>query len=474
LSPFSKTPNNRYESMLNENLGKNYGDTYEALKNQNPFKTQAVGEYEQNYMRNLQAQRQMGLGDEGLYGEGGFFRKNLGAGFLPEMGLEMAGNIQGAGGSTRMQRESVFGNQLSRGLNLTNAGSILGTLSGQMGGAEVTKQATIKILAEGMKQGLDDSKFVEENRRFTQAAAEIIARTGARGGDVDRVASEFGKGLSENTMRGIEGARTAYEEYQNISSTTTGPRGVMRAAAFLKDDKLSKLSTVEKQAIMQIPEGELNEDNLLVAGAAEKLGISPKDLVDRIKGANEGSVSRFKEADQLRDKLKSRMKELGITKISRDNLKSLPADVRMAAYNLGAFQTTELGNKGEIESYSRLNRSLGAGAETPFDIQSDRESILRAKAEGRDTGRMGDTTVGAMAQDASIVNREFNKMRGEMDETAKSVLKFGEAVRDLNVQLQKALEDARNGKGNTNVINDLLQKLMTASGNQVQGGKVSK
>jgi hypothetical protein len=169
----------QYQGMVADQFSKDYNTSYEAQKKQNPFKTATIGEYEQNYMRDLGAQRSMGLSDEGLTGKGGFMRSNIDAGFTPEMGLQMAGNIQQAGGSTRMARDSAFGNQLSRGANLTNAGQVLGSLSSGMGDSGSSKQATIKILAEGMRLGLDDSKFAEENRRFTQAAADIISKSGA-------------------------------------------------------------------------------------------------------------------------------------------------------------------------------------------------------------------------------------------------------------------------------------------------------
>jgi len=107
LSPFSSTSSARYQSQLGDQMGKDYESTYESQKRQNPYKTAAVEEYGQNSMRDLQAQRQMGLSDEGLYGNivgGGFMRSNTSAGFTPEMGLGMSSAIQGAGGSTRMSR----------------------------------------------------------------------------------------------------------------------------------------------------------------------------------------------------------------------------------------------------------------------------------------------------------------------------------------------------------------------------------
>jgi hypothetical protein len=252
LSPISSTARDYYQSQLEAQRAEDYTQTYEAKKQQNPFKTMAAQQYEQNFMRDLTAQRSMGLSDQGLYGQGGLFKRSIGAGFTPEMGLEMGQGILGAGGSTRGAANAQFGLQMQRGMNMTNAANVLGTISGGVGSGLSTERATIKVLAEGMKLGLDDSKFAEENRRFTQAAAEIIARTGAQtGGEFQRVAEGLGQFVGERTNKGIEAAQSAYQQYQGISSTTTGPRGVMRMAAFMNDPILSQLSTMTRTALMK-------------------------------------------------------------------------------------------------------------------------------------------------------------------------------------------------------------------------------
>lgn len=467
MSPFSKTAGSRYESLIGEQMSSDYSNTIEAQKKQNPFKTAAVGEYEQNYMRNLQAQRQMGLGDQGFYGgNNGFLRSNVNAGFTGEMGLDMAGQIQSAGGSTRMQRGSVFGNQLSRNMDLTNAGQVLGNLSGGIGGEEGTKQATIKILAEGMKLGLDDSKFAEENRRFTAAVAEVVSRSGAAGDtDFQRNSQNFSSFMGENTTRGIEAARSAYEQYQQISSTTTGPRGVMRAAGFMRDEKLSKLSTIQKQALMQLPEEQLNEGNPLVAGLAESVGTSAQDLVGRIRGVNQGAVSRFKEADQLRDKLRAKGVDVGRAG-DPDYMKTLSSQDRIDMGNLMAFQTTELGNQGQREMISRAAGTVGRPEQFGPGVG---DAAVGARLAGT-TGRMGDNTVAAMAGDASTVLKNFNEMRGGMDAAAKSAAAFTDHIRMLNAELQQALENK-----NTGAVSDVLKRIMQSpnNANQTQAGKKS-
>jgi hypothetical protein len=473
LSPFSQSASNNYKATLAQEMAQDYQSSLEAQKNQNPFKTQAIQEYEQNFTRNLGMQRMMGLGNEGFYGDQGFMRKGINAGFTPDMAMDMAAGIQGSGGSTRMMRDSTFGLQMQRGFDLSNAGQVLGTLSGGLGGSETSRQASIKILAEGMKQGLDDSQFAEENRRFTQAAAEIITRSGATGeSDFDRIASTFGKFLGENTNKGIEAAKGAYEQYQQISSSTTGPRGVMRAAGFLKDDKLKNLSTIDKQALMQVPEEQLNENNLLVQGMADKLGMGTDELVKRVRGINENAVSRFGQSDKIRDRL--RQKGIDISKIKTpQDFQNLPQDVRKDITDMYSMQTVEHGYKDDRQGRAFLSGVLGKPEQMGPTGTSE---AVKARMEA-DTGRMEDNTIKAMAGDAGTVLKNFNEMRGSMDEAAKSAARFTDQVREMNAALIKALEEARTS-GNKAGILDTLQNYLQTTANQAQtqpqGGKQSR
>jgi len=476
LSPFSSTAKKRYESMLAEDMANAYETSYESQKKQNPFKTMAVSEYEQNWQRNLDAQRSMGLRNEGFYGPGGFMQNAISQGFTPDMAIGMSQGVLGAGGSTRMARDSAFGLQAQRGLDLTNASQVLGTLSGGLGSSESTRQATIKTLAEGMKLGLDDSKFAEENRRFTQITAEIIARSGARGEtDQERIASKIGSFVTENTGGGLSAAKTAYEQYQQVSQETTGPRGVMRAAGFLSDPVLSKLSTITKSGIMQIREDELTEDHPVVMAAAQEAGTSPKELISRISGVTRNSMSRFKTVDEIRDKITNYAKGMGKEHLTEEDLRNAPEDIRSDFNKMTAFQASELGPLNRQGTYSRglgtINSNLsGTG-------QLGRENIIADKLSGADrTGRMEDTTVKAMAADSKVVLDNFNEMAPAMKAAAESTAAWTREVREANAALQQALEAVRANKNASTLqsLQDLLQKQAGSGGTQPQAGKQSQ
>lgn len=470
LSPFSNRFGQRYESLIAQQLQQNYGAAYEGLQAQNPFRRAAAQEYEQNFMRNLQSQRALGLGNQGFYGAGGFLGQVTGAGFTPEMGLAMQQGILGAGGSTRAARQSAFGLQAERGMGLTNAAQVLGIVSGGMGGAEITKEATVKILAEGMRLGLDDSDFAEENRRFTQVAAEIVARSGAAtGADVGRITGGFGQFMAEPTTRGIEAARGAYEAYQQISSATSGPRAVMQAASVLSDPMLSKLSTVEKQAFLTMREEDINEGNLAAVAMADKLGISVDELAQRKRKGAEGAISRFRESDEAA----ARLRKKGID-ISRG---AIPSQAEFAKLDeqtrrdIGIVSATQQMELGLDPRQQRAMMQRRVGRPEQFGPGAG-EAAVMARLTG-ETGRMEDVTVKAMAADSSTILKNFNEMAPAMKEAAAASAAWTHQIRELNAALVQALEDARAGKGAPNAVQKILEQMAAGSKpqNQQQAGK---
>jgi hypothetical protein len=432
LSPFSQRYGNEYESIMSKRLGEDYQKSVENLKNQNPGKTLASGYYEQNYMQNLQAQRSMGMGNAQFYGKGGFAEG--GGQFTPEMMIQASQGILSAGGSTRgAAGNSLFSNQLQRGMDMTNAPQVLGSLSGGIGGAEGTRQATIKILAEGMKLGLDDSKFAEENRRFTQTAAEIVTRSGATsGGAVSQVAGGFSSFVGENTVAGIGAAKTAYEQYQKMTSETTGARGVMRAAGFLRSPTLNKMSTIDKQALLQVPENEVSTDNPMITGLARRYGIEPQDVVDAMKGVNQGTQSRFGASDKIRDKLRSRGIDVGRTS-QPDYMKNLSKEDQGLVGQYLAFNVTEQGNLGIRENTARAGGYVGRNS-LPVTDQTVEAKLATGKGRGEDV------TVAETAKDFGVVLQNFRDFKKEIMPSADAISNFTGKVREMMIVLGRATE----------------------------------
>lgn len=420
-----------YNSILAKEFAQNFQSALEAEQQTNPLKKLAAQTYDQNFQQYLSAQRTLGLNRDTFHGPGGFRERAINAGFTDQMAMDMSNQIMGAGGSTRMGRDSVLGLQMQRGMGLSNAGQILGTLSGGLGSSEATKQATIKILSEGMRLGLDQSEFAEENRKFTQTVAQVVAQSGAAtGADFSRVSEGFGKFVGERTGLGLEAAKTAYEQYQQISQTTTGPRGVMRAAGFMGDDVLGKLSTINKQALMKVPESDLNENNPLVQMAAQEAGVTPQEIVARVSKVNQGSVSRFGQADQIRDRLRSRMQQIGKTNLTAEDISKLPQDMQRDFNQLAAFQTVELGYQGQRETTARALGTINqVGAQTEQE-RLGKENIIQDKLSSVDrTGRIEDKTVQNLAESSRLALDSFSKFSKEMVPTVDTIRQFNEAMK---------------------------------------------
>lgn len=451
-----------YENLQSQQTGADYQKALQDQKNMNPGKVLGSQYYEQNMMTNLNAQRGLGLNDEGLYGNNGVIGSAHRGGFTAEMGVQSSMDILGAGGSSRGAAGlGTLGLQAQRSMGLTNSRQTLGTLSGGMGSADQSREAFIKILSEGTRLGLDDSKFAEENRRFTQTTAELIARSGASStSDAGRISGNFGKFVTENTNQGIGAAKSAYETYQGISSSTTGRSGTMRAAGFLQNPLLSKLSPIEKDALMKVPEEQLNDTNVLVQNAASKAGVSPQTIVDSIKNTNQNSISSFKEHDVIRDRLRKQGVDVSKLKTAGDFAK-LPKSTLEDLGKMASYESAEQGNMGQREQMSFLGGQLGGGV----GGGAGREAAVNAKLANGDTGRMGDQTIGDMAKDSATIVNNFRQMKDELLPSAKAVNDLTSGLREMMIVLRTATKED---------IPAIIKHYQGKVATQVQAGKVSR
>lgn len=451
LSPISETYAKKYAALNAQEFAENFGKALESEKQQNPLKKLAAEEYQQNFTRNLQLQRSLGLDFGGFHGAGGFRDRAIGAGFTDEMGMDRANQILGAGGSTRMARQSVTALQAERGFGLTNASQVLGTISGGVGSAESSRQALVKTLAEGTRLGLNQSDFAEENRRFVQSTAEIISRSGARtDSDIDRVISNFGKFVNDPTNKGVEAARTAYEQYQQISTSSTGPQGVMRAAGFLKSASLGGMSGIDKAALSNIPAEQLTEDHPIVRDLAQRYKLSPTAIVEERTKIDQGAINRLPGADALVKRIR------GETGAARTN------DIGQLT-TMTAAQFPGLGqDRRALESFVG-----GEVAGKPADMGALLKKT-QAQLTTTATGRVEDETVRGMAESSKLMLDNFRQFRDQITPTAEAMGKFNSQLKQTVDIIMRMPEGERSG---------LFSKMFPAlfqdhkSQTQTQGGR---
>jgi hypothetical protein len=260
----------KYAAMQSQDYAENFNSALGAEKEMSPLKKDSIERLQKNMYKDLASQRQMGLSDKEMFGPKGFLQNALDSGFMEDMARDASKGIAAAGGSTEMQRSAVTALKAERGLGVTNAGGMLGQLSGAMGSAETSKQSLIEIFAEGQARGLDRSKYAAENRQFMQNVADVVSsgsmtsRAGAA--DVAGTMGNFTTGT--NTMKGIENARAAYEAYQTSTTATAGYSGAMNAAVMMKQfpDLVKGMGKdpAMMQYMMSLTQKELDPDSPIV------------------------------------------------------------------------------------------------------------------------------------------------------------------------------------------------------------------
>jgi len=157
ISGRSRFDSEKYEEEKAQQYSANFNESLDAEKEKTPYKKDAIEKLQKNAGGYLNYQRMLGLsGSAGLFGN---LSNITSAGFTDQMGMEAAGGILGAGGSTRMGKRSEIALQAERGLGLTNAPQLLGMLSGTQGIPEASRRTLLDIFAEGQMRGLDNSKY---------------------------------------------------------------------------------------------------------------------------------------------------------------------------------------------------------------------------------------------------------------------------------------------------------------------------
>lgn len=410
-----------YQAQLMEEYGKNYQQLADAEVKKNPLKNLAAQRLQENYMQDLETQRMLGLGFEGFHGRGGFEERANMAGFNPEMARQMAVQIRGAGGSTRGMRDaSMLGLQAQRGFDLTNAGSVLGRISGGAGGSAASEQVFRKILTESMKDGLDKSEFREEQRKFADITSEILSRSGVRTAeDADRVLQGFSRFLGkEPTMREIEGARGAYQEQQGFSAETSGRGGALQFAGLLKQPGMSAIGARGMAGLMEMPEADLTETNPYVVAEAAKSGKSPKDLIKQVMDAKrEKSLVEVgldpTRMNALNDYIKKGNLDVGT--LTTEQINGMPEDIKRAYFEAQEAATVKSGYVSPQKRTSVV-RGLISGMAAPgeeFGPGTAAEEAARRLQQAPGT-RIEDDVVKATGVAAQAMLENFRNFKKEI------------------------------------------------------------
>jgi hypothetical protein len=407
-------------------FGQNF---FEDLQRRDPMKKEYIDRLSGNAQRDLQLQRALGLSDADLRGGTGLLQRGASQGFTIDQTERAAMQVMQAGGGTRAAiNSSTFANRMARDRDLTNAPQILGMLGGTLQD-QSQDSATVKILAEGVRLGLNGSEFVEENRRFAQIAAQAIAGAGARDeGAATRIGATFAGFVGDRGTQGLQAAQTGYQAFQAVTAQRGGSVGALQAAAMQSDPVLSRLGRASRSMAVGMSVEQIQAGGAAIEAMAAEAGVDVGELQQSLVSAKMSSVAPTRRADELRDQLRSMARGRSPTEAMRD-----PAFRR----TLGTYQT-ELAQYTQMPQGTRAQESFALG--NVFGEQMAAGEAAEAMAVAPGERRIADIQSAQTAGgELAFLRETVGGLGGAIDKAKADVQSFGEAV----LQVAKSIADQR-------------------------------
>ena len=446
------TRGGKFEAAQEQLKSQRYQEILEGLKKTQPEKAIALERAPDVYMQALQAQRLLGLSDTEYFGPGGFAKSATSAGFTPEMMAGMAAQMRAAGASTRGMRQlSKLGLQAERGFDLTNAGTVLGRISGIAGGTDVgisqTEQVFKRILKEGVKLGIDGSDFREEQRKFADITSQLIYESSAKTEDqATSVAREFTRFLGEKpTTKELTDATTAYQKWQAGTAETSGRGGTLQFAGLLSAG-LGKTGFGGIATLMELEESQLSPTNPLVIAEAIKSGKSTQDFIKILREQKQKAMFRKIFVDPEHMKY---LREKGYDKkLSEDELTKLyRTDKKAFDYYLESEEavTRFPGRFKSLEEREATAERLRKGVITTEDLKKEtleekglKEDETTKRLE--EISRRGDKVVSAFGEQADQVISKILELGEAAVPTAENIKKLSDEIKKQGEESKKYIE----------------------------------
>jgi hypothetical protein len=403
-----------------------YKKTLESYKAQNFSKIKAQEYFERNKDNMIRMQRAFGLSDEELFGgEESLYQRAARAGFTENEINRSAMGIQQAGGTTRAGIEGgVYAAQMERGLDLTNAASLIGKISGRtgMGGAE-SKDEVIRMYAEATRIGLDES----EVRSLLETSTTMALESGV---SADEIQQALQSGLMVQSQRGIQAAQGAFERIKGKTGQMGGVRGQFAMAEFGSDEMTEilggkELSFRETAMLVGTNVEQMSADNKAIRGLLLKRGIDPdseegqKAIEEIKKRAIKSTIKNTGREGALENLRKAKEKMAG--PLSPEAMKEAQNQ-----YDIAFSEAESYGALEEGESY------MGQGL-----MEKESEQMMLARGlKGRTSGKAADTKavedkmkdVGGRAFDQSL-NRASQDFQAELKRLTKQLEEDGGELR---------------------------------------------
>jgi hypothetical protein len=457
----------------------NLEEMRQDLMKKDPIKYFALHKLEREAQENLGMQRQLGMGDARFLGQGefagrGFLEQGQGLGFKREQMIDMANQILSAGGTALgASLETTTANILQRNFNMTNAGTIMGKLTGAGIQEGTGKEAALRLLSEGTRIGLDSSKYADIQNRYMQNVSEIIYRTGATDENAQAgIAHSWLSGLVDKTTRGVDTAQTAYEAYQQASSQsgtindivaqglyhqsfpTVSPGFISTAVSPMRDEDTRRMSATMK--VM------MNKQNQTFDETGKAIR---KDKLQAMFPYEEG------ELDQFQNMMKKYGNDIGVfnaapnTEEDTNTMQNVIQHLRSSS--------SAYGNLNAMQMDSVLNMIANKNYDGAADIL---KGVQDQANKGAEAMKLGDQLNAANAKTEQIAQQIANTFMDEFNDALLGLLKrdtdkTAEAIDKLTQASKKGSEAMVETADALEVLTGSAQKLKAVTGNasQTQG-----
>jgi hypothetical protein len=397
----------------------------QALKQKEWLKGMAIDTFQSQMQQNQAFGRLTGIGEEKLYGTGeskgeSVFDTASASQFRRARNIEAAQGMMGAGGSSQdALRNMGAANVFERQFGMTNASQMMGKFSGT--GLE-SKEAMFQFLSKSFAHGMDSSKTPELLRMVGTQVSETVNLLGVRSqAGVADITEQMMKFKTDDTTRGAQGAKTAFEETQTKLGGAGGIVGAMKAQKF--SSLFPKLDTNERQTLMEMRPEDVRTDNPFIRGLAKEAGMGDdiQGFVDKIKKTLDQVSTPFQSQADLRKQIEGRRKEF-----QKKNPKGTEAQFQeqegglFAKFGASLKQTgmTDL-VPGSPEWVSKMSANTGGGEVLETDPA---KMMSKAKAQYKaPISNIWDKGEAAEAKQEAIVRNKIGDVFKGLEETINKI-----------------------------------------------------
>lgn len=423
---------------------------FEAFKEQSGLRKLVIEDFLEEAAGDVATQRNLGISDSQLMN---FYGRGAAAGFSRQSMRGAQAGILGAGGTTAGARNlSGYALQLQRDYDLTNSQQLLGRISGVQGGSEEAARRSIAAIFEGsVKAGLDKSEFREENRKFTDAVAQVIYRTGAADPVTQMLLSERRAGfIADKTTRGLEAAESAASFMSQRESQSQGLGSVLEIGGM--QSAMPSLDPYDLQALQNMTYDEILAMPEEMQAYYAKKGYPHNKLLKIMEPLKElkttGQPGLFEPVEKLK-KLKDKNIRMGV---------SSPEEVENLMATKGEVQRAILSIYGKEGATPQIAKSMTEKLYAGQGMTPD-EAFQKAKAEAGLPGAAEPRAADELEKARSAMDQVMIALRDQFKEevfsTAKALGVLQTATLNLAEQYRQAV-----AKGDTEAAKALSKDIV--------------